>query len=198
VKHRKAFIRILVCAALLAAPAYAHKAHEHGTAHMNLSVEGQEVEIDLEVPLADLTAFEHAPETDAEEKAVRDAAAILHDAGKLFIFPVEAACRPEKVSLESEVISIELLAAPGAHKDAAKHGAAEKKEVHGKHEKVVEEHADLDAEWTFICRNPEKLRHIEVGLFKYFPSLQEIEVQMVTPGKQGAAELTPQSAVLRW
>ncbi|MDR1685517.1 MAG: DUF2796 domain-containing protein [Desulfovibrio sp.] len=196
-KHRTVFAEVLVCAALLATPAYAHKAHEHGAARMNLSVEGQEVEIELEVPLADLTAFEHAPETDAEKKAVRDAAAILHDAGKLFMFPAEAGCRSTKISLESDVLSDDLLAAPGARKGTAKHGAAEKKERHDDHEKA-EKHADLDAEWTFVCRNPEKLRRLEVGLFKHFPSLREIDVQMTTPGKQGAAELTPQSAILRW
>jgi hypothetical protein len=37
-----------------------------------------------------------------------------------------------------------------------------------------------------------------VGLFKHFPSLREIDVQMTTPGKQGAAELRPQSTVLGW
>jgi hypothetical protein len=197
VKHRKACVKVFVCAVLLAAPAYAHKAHEHGAAHMNLSVEGEKAEIEMEIPFADLTAFEHAPETEAEKKAVLNAAAILHDAAKLFVFPAEAGCRPTKVSLESDIAGEELLAAPGTRGGAAKHGEEGKKERHDDHEKA-EKHADLDAEWTFVCRNPEKLRRIEVALFKHFPSLQEIDVQMTTPGRQGAAELTPQSAVLQW
>jgi hypothetical protein len=183
----------VICAALPATPASPHKAHEHGAARMNLSVEGQKAEIELEVPLADLVGFEHAPETDAQKKAVRDMAEIMHNAGALFIFPVEADCRPEKVSLESDALGDDLLAAP-----AAQGRREEKAEESGGHEQAGEKHADLDAEWTFICRNPEKLKSIELSIFKYFPSLREITVQMVTPEKQGAAGLTPRSAVLRW
>jgi hypothetical protein len=194
VKHSILFTAALVCAALSAAPALADKAHRHGAARMDLAVEGRGVEIELEVPLADLVAFEHAPETDAQREAVMVAAAIMHDAGRLFTFPAEADCSPERISLESEVVDGELLAAPGAHA----HGAKGKTGRHDGHEKAEEVHADLDAEWIFICRNPEKLKSIEVGLFKHFPSLQEIAVQMLTPAGQGAAELTPQSSVIRW
>jgi hypothetical protein len=37
-----------------------------------------------------------------------------------------------------------------------------------------------------------------VGLFEVFPGLEEIEVQMVTPKGQSAAELTASSPVLKW
>jgi hypothetical protein len=60
-----------------------------------------------------------------------------------------------------------------------------------------EGHADLEAEFSFMCRNPEAIKQIEVNLFKYFPKLQEIEVEMVTPQGQKAAELTAKDNILR-
>ncbi|MDR1947373.1 MAG: DUF2796 domain-containing protein [Desulfovibrio sp.] len=197
----------VACASAFGRPASAHEAHEHGTARLNLSVEGQRVEIKLETPLANLISFEHAPSTDAQKKEVRDMAAALHKADTLFIFPAEARCRLEKVSLESEVLSADLLAAAGAsaglagkdaiHKGASHKDAAEKAPAGGK-EEGGETHADLDAEITFLCDNSENLKRIEVRMFAQFPDLREIEVQTVTPGRQGAAELTPQSNVIGW
>ena len=49
---RKTF-GLFVVGGLLAigAPALAHEAHVHGVAHMNVTVEGKEVEIEWETPL---------------------------------------------------------------------------------------------------------------------------------------------------
>jgi hypothetical protein len=170
--------------------AFAHGAHEHGVAHMNLAVEGQKVEIELETPLANILSFEHAPETDTQKKEVRDMAAVMRKADMLFIFPAEAQCRVEKVSLESEAISDELLASKAS-------GPTEK--AHGGEKKDGEEsHADLDVEISFLCRHPEKLNSVTVNLFSVFPNLREVEVQLVTPKGQKAAEATPTSNRIRW
>jgi hypothetical protein len=197
-KKSMLFVFVIVCFTGFGTPAFAHEAHEHGTARVNLSVEGQKVEIELETPLAGLISFEHAPETAAQKEEVRGMAKTLHNAGALFLFPADAKCRLEKVSLASEAISDDLLSPTGAPAvTGAKEG--EKKEVSHEDKKDGEkDHADLDAEISFICRNPEKLNRIEVGMFKAFPNLEKIEVRMVTPKGQGAAELAPQSNVVKW
>jgi hypothetical protein len=170
--------------------AFAHGAHAHGVARMNLAVEGRKVEIELETPLADVLSFEHAPETDAQKKETRDMAAVMRKADGLFIFPAEAQCRVEKVSLESEAIRDELLA-PKTSGHTEKTHDGDKKDG-GK------SHADLDVEISFLCRHPEKLNSVTVNLFSAFPSLREVEVQMVTPKGQKAAEATPSSNIIRW
>ena len=193
------FLRIFIPAVGLLAfgtSAAAHEAHVHGVAHMNLLVEKQAVEIELVTPLANVLSFEHEPETEGQKQEVRDMAAIMRNAGKLFILPADAQCEVKEVSMSSEVISPELLSAEveiehqGGHEhNEHSHGGGHEEE-HG--------HSDLDVDIAFICRNPEKLDGINVGMFKAFPNLHEIEVQMVTPKGQSAAELTPDSAVIRW
>jgi hypothetical protein len=190
--------------------ASAHEAHEHGTARVNLTVEGSRVEIELETPLANLISFEHAPATEAQKKEVRDMAAALRDTGRLFIFPAAAQCRLEKISLESEVIGDTLLAPAGepavaaAKAKGAKAGAHADHEDHEDHadhedhEEGEETHADLDVEMSFVCQNPGALKQIEIGMFKVFPNLHEIEVQMLTPKGQGAASLGKNSSVIKW
>lgn len=175
-------------------PALAHEAHVHGTAHMNVTVEGQEVEIELETPLANVLSFEHAPETEAQKEEVRAMVARLHKADSLFILPADAQCVLKNVSLESEVLNEELLSPA-----AVRHVESSSQQGHApEKDKPGEGHADLDMDVSFVCRNPEKLNSLRVDLFRVFPNLHEVEVQMVTSKGQSAAELTPESNTLRW
>ena len=204
------FLRIFIPAVGLLAfgtSAAAHEAHVHGVAHMNLLVEKQAVEIELVTPLANVLSFEHEPETEGQKQEVRDMAAIMRNAGKLFILPADAQCEVKEVSMSSEVISPELLSAEveKEHQGSQEHnghshdgGPEHNEHSHDGGHEEEHGHSDLDVDIAFICRNPEKLDSINVGMFKAFPNLHEIEVQMVTPKGQSAAELTPDSAVIRW
>jgi hypothetical protein len=177
-----------------AASASAHEAHEHGLAHMNLVVEGQKLEIELLTPLANVISFEHAPETDAQKKEVRDMAAVMRKADALFIPSAAAQCQIQDVSLESGVIDDALLSPAGA-------GHVEKAHEHERgngHDQDGHGHGDLEVEVSFTCRQPAKLNSITVELFRAFPDLHEVEVRMVTPKGQGAAELTAKSNIIRW
>ncbi len=192
---RKAFGLFVVVGLLaIGAPALAHEAHVHGVAHMNVTVEGKEVEIEWETPLANLLSFEHAPETEAQKEEVRTMAAGLRKADSLFILPAEARCRLKSVSLESEVLDDALLSPAGSRRAEKAH--AKERAPDGK--KHTEGHADLDMEVSFVCDNPEKLNSLRVDVFRAFPNLHELEVQMVTPRGQSAAELTPEADTLRW
>ena len=182
----------------------AHEAHVHGIAQMNLVVEGQIVEIELETPLANVLSFEHAPESDAQKKEVRQMASTMRKAEGLFVFSTEAKCRLEKVSLDSNVIDEHLLNVKASGKSAKAHGHHQKnidgdahKDDH-EHEKEHGGHGDLDVDITFKCQHPEKLSRIEVNLFNAFPDLQAVQVQMVTSKGQNAAELSKASREIRW
>ena len=190
-----------------------HAAHEHGAAHLRISVEkipnqGQapsadpaasvpagevEVEIALETPLANVLSFEHAPTTTAQRDEVRAMAALLHKADALFLFPEAARCRNTKISLESEAIDETLLLPPETAKPMPPVAGAKKSDA-GKEA----EHADLDAEFTFRCAHPAALSGLDVRLFAKFPNFREIEAELVTEKGQKAAELTPASSRLAW
>ena len=166
-----------------------HEAHVHGAAHMSLAVEGNEVKIELETPLANVLSFEHEPETNAQKEEVRHMAAAMRRADALFVLPAEAQCRLKEVSLESDRISDTLLSTKAS-------GSAEKFPSGSSGSK--DSHGDLDVEITFACSNPGKLNSIDVRLFGAFPNLRKVELRMVTPSGQRAAELSPGATVIRW
>ena len=197
-KNSILFIVALVCPLSLVSPILAHEAHEHGVARINLSVEGQKAGIELETPLANLISFEHMPETDTQKEEIRSMAKVMRDAERLFLFPVEANCRLEKISLASKAINDDLLSSDAPSLAAGANDGNKKTDSHGEAKKGEENHVDLDAEITFICRRPEKLNRVEVGMFKAFPNLNKIEVRLVTSRGQKAAELTPKSNVIAW
>jgi hypothetical protein len=183
---KKILVVLLALPCLLLVPAlsglagaHEHGAHVHGAAEMTLAIEEQLVEIGLETPLDNVLSFEHSPQSESEKQEVKNMAAALRKAELLFVFPVEARCEVKEVELSSEAISAELLSGKDGGAGAESEG-----------------HADLDAEFSFLCRNPEAIKRIEVNLFKYFPKLQEVEVQMVTPAGQKAAELNPEDNIL--
>jgi hypothetical protein len=154
---------------------------------MDVVVEGQTLEIELISPLANLISFEHEPETEAQKKEARDMAAVIRKAEALFVPSAQAECRLKEVSLESGVLEDELLF-PDGHAGNARGG-------HDDHE---DGHSDLEVEIEFMCLHPEKLSGLKVDLFRVFPTLHELEVRMVTPAGQKAAELTPEANMLRW
>ena len=103
---------LAACAVLFTAvPAFAHGAHEHGVARLNVAVDGSTVDIDLESPLANPLSFEHAPSTPEQRQAVQDMAVNLRRAENIFVFPAAAQCRLKSVTLESEALPADLLQA---------------------------------------------------------------------------------------
>ncbi|MDR1359931.1 MAG: DUF2796 domain-containing protein [Deltaproteobacteria bacterium] len=183
-----AFFAAALCLAA-SSPVLAHGPHEHGAAVLNLAVDGSVLSISLESPLANFLGFEHAPETEQQKAEALALAAQLRKAEDLFRPDPAAGCRLEKVSLESEALQ-DILGEPSVA-GGAEH-SADNAEDHD------EEHGDLDAEYSFLCLKPEALHSVELLLFSVWPGFRDIDVQMVTPAGQGAAELTPEQPVIRW
>ncbi len=183
-----------------------HEAHVHGIASLNLALEGQEVHVELDSPAANIVGFEHAPSSEADHAELDKAVATLKDAGQLFRFDSEAGCRLEKAEVASALLDEK-------HNEHADDHAHEKKEAHGhddhKHEQHGHEehgheehegetHSDIEAVYHFVCDQPGELTQLTVELFEAFPGMEELDVQYVTESKQGAAELTPSSHVVRF
>lgn len=176
---------------------YAHEAHEHGVAKINIAVDGAQVDIGMESPLANLLPFEHSPATLEQRKQVREMARRMRQADTLFQLSPRAECRLEKVALASEKFDAALLD-PNAPLEPAQAGD-NSKEPSGTGQKTGEaEHGDLDADFSFTCAKPEHLNSVDIGLFAVWPNLQKINVQAVTPQGQHAAGLTPQEHVVSW
>lgn len=216
-------LSLLLASTMFAAPALAqHAAHEHGHGDLKIAIDGDELQIELTSPGADIVGFEHAPSTDADHAAVDAAVEKLKGAADLFPLPAAAGCESEMIGIYSALIdggSVHI----GEH-DHAEHGDkdhddhAEKHDDHAQkdddhahgdkdhddhgHEDddhahggrdLGPDHAEFRVHYHFECKDISAVTAIETTYFKTFPAAQELDAAALTPSGQAAAELTPDS-----
>lgn len=164
----------------------AQKAHEHGVGTLNIAIDGKEVEMELTAPGADIVGFEHAPSTEGQTKAVRDAVARLKDGSKIFSFPAAARCEMEEAEVASTLMKNE-----DGDKDHDHDHMHDKKDAQ-------ETHAEFRIHYHFECADPDRLTHIDVQFFEQFPNARELEGQIIGAKGQTATELTPAATRLKF
>lgn len=162
---------LLVAGAVLAADKAApqHKAHQHGAARLEVSIDGGMLQIALEGPAENFLGFEHAPRTDAQKKTVARVEEQLKQPAQLCTPAAAAECQAQTPRVGIK------LPPPGSK----------------------ETHSEVEAEWRWQCGRPAALGHIDVGLFKAFPRLKELRVQAATAQGQKTAVLKPGSPRLK-
>lgn len=165
-----------------------HGTHVHGSGELELVLEGAILHIALHSPAANIVGFEHAPADEAARNAVARARRALAEVARLFRPPEAAGCRLEQANLEL----------PWAeHADDAGGHAAHEHAAH-KPASGQENHADVAAEYRFICARPEALDGLRIDLFDVFPATERLEARFVLERSQGAATLTPAERTLRF
>ena len=160
-------VTLLLCANL----AHAAPAHVHGVANLELAVEGDQLTLDLDMPLDNTVGFEHPPRNDKEKAALAALMKLLQNGAELFVPAAAADCKLEKVKLE----------------DAFPDGKAK-----------ADGHAEVGAFYVFRCTQPAALKAMETSLFRHFSRLQRVDAQRATPGGQGSARMTPDQPSLAW
>jgi hypothetical protein len=155
--------------------AMAHEpgAHVHGTAKLQVAVDGNILTLDFESLLDNLIGFEHQPRTEKQKGAIRAMAQRLNKPETLFLPTPAASCAPVSAKLESPVLE-----------------SAKKTDGDG--------HADLDGEFVFKCAQPSELRGMEIKLFDVFPNIHRLDVQVASIRGQAAARLTPAQRHVSW
>jgi hypothetical protein len=132
--------------------------HVHGQATLQLSVEGPAMDVSLSIPGHDAVGFEHPPTTADQTATLTNARDVLQRGA--WLQPVATAgcsAPPAKVVADG----FDANAKPGGH-------------------------GDFDVTYRFTCSSPDRLNSLEVGLFKAFPTLQRVVVDIVTAS--GATE----------
>ena len=140
-----------------------HGAHVHGVARMSVSLEGADLQAELDLPLDTLVGFERAPRTPAEREAAAAALARLRDAAASLLVLPEGACQVVEVAVQAPVLE---------------GGKA-----------PTQGHADALVKLGWRCGAATPPQRLEVRLFQAFKRLERIEVQMVLPEGQGKAVL---------
>lgn len=156
---------LLALLAALPLRAAAQHAHEHGQLRLSIAVDGEQLSIALEAPLDSLVGFERAPRTDAERRSAAAALARLRDASALFTPDAAARCTAQPVDLDAGLLAPGAAAAP------------------------PQEHADLEANYSFRCTQPAQLRALQTTLLDAFPRAARINVQVAGPRGQRKATL---------
>ncbi len=185
----------LIVALPLAAPASAEtreaKAHVHGAGQFTIALDGNVLEMELEIPGADIVGFEHEAKSDADKAAIKAAIALLQNPGKMFTLPAAAGCKPVKADAHAGGEDEH----EDEHEDEYK---AEQKDDHKAEHKDEHDHEGeahhmaFHAQYNLTCAKPEALSSIKLNLFANFPSLKEVAVLAVTAKGQVKAEATPQ------
>lgn len=100
-----------LAAAFLCGSAFAQHKHVHGEGRLDVTIEGNTLNLALELPLDAAVGFERAPKTDREKAALADAEKILGNAAVLFVPTPAAHCVASKVEVGMPKF------ADGAHAD---------------------------------------------------------------------------------
>ena len=116
------------------------KAHEHGSANLNVAIDGDAIEMELIAPGADIVGFEHQPNSDADRAAV-DAAVVTFQRG-IFTLPESAGCELEAVGIYSALLPDGEPVHSGEHHHDDDHGHGHGHDDHGRDKKDDHAHDD--------------------------------------------------------
>jgi len=151
-------------------------AHEHGVAKLDVVLDGKTLELGLDSPAMNLVGFEHAASSDADKAKVASVRQQLEQPLQLLGLAKDAGCSIDAQELQSPLFD-------------ATAAAAGKTEKHA--------HSDIEAHYQFTCSNPSKLASIDLApLFKAYPAMQKINVQLIGPNGQKGLEATPTTATV--
>lgn len=168
---------------VLAPPALAqHGPHQHGVASLKLAIEGEQLLIEFESPLDNLSGFEHAPQTAAQREALERAEAQLMDGESLFEISPVARCVLEEVQVESPFED------EHDHHGHDHSGHDHGHDVHAEGE-ADDGHADMYAVWQFRCADISQITAIDVRLFERFARLSSVRAEIASPAGQTAVRL---------
>ncbi|MDP3330630.1 MAG: DUF2796 domain-containing protein [Methylococcaceae bacterium] len=156
-------------------------AHVHGVATLQVTVDAKVLSLSFSSPLDNLLGFEHKARNQAEVKQVQNMINQFYKSN-LFAPSKAAQCKLQTINLESLVIKKKPQAASAKPHD---------------HEEEAG-HADLDAEMVYLCNDIKNLRDLQVNLFKAFPNLHQLNVEIVSSRGQAATKLTPANIQVVW
>jgi hypothetical protein len=167
----------LVLSAIFSLTAHAAPPHVHGVALLDVAVDGATLSLHLDTPLDNLAGFEHAAYNPAQKTTLDKMVAQLNQPSELFVPTPAAGCRPQTPKLVSAVLEPAKITATPAQGHV---------------------HADMDADFSFQCAQPQNLHDMDVKLITLFPRTHKVKVQIAGPTGQSAAVLEGSNTKVSW
>ncbi len=192
VQHRKCTIGLMVFTFLFfvglagvgVSETRQHGSHVHGVGKLNVALDGNDLILELRSPAANIVGFEHAPENEQQTQEVHEAIELLKEGEKLFALTAKAQCSLHEAHVDNDMVK-------GHHEEHEAHHQEHEDSHSEKDHADGSDHSEFEATYHFECGDPDSLKAIDVRLFSHFPGFEELEVQLLTPKRQTAVELTP-------
>lgn len=151
-----------------------HKAHEHGTASVNIVGEANTVTIQLESPSEAIYGFEHEAKKPADIKKRDEAVEKLKaNADKMFILDTSLACKLIEATVNPFVTE-------------AQEAKEDKKHKHN-HKKGT--HSEVHATFKFECGKPVAGSEVKFAAKAQFKSLRKLKVQTLSGETQSGSTI---------
>ena len=180
--------------------------HEHGAANLMLVIEGDKLQIGIEVPSDSLIGFEYFPKSQSDRRSFNEAIKILSDPSKIFSTPDDAECILTGLNVSQTLFSGD---GENGHGDHDEHGHEEKgfwdslfghddhdehgHEDHDEHghedSEKGEIHSEYRSNYSWNCLHTDDLDSIGNNLFSFFPRIEEIRVKWIISSGQGSLEI---------
>ena len=206
----------LSLAALLPLTAIAADKHVHGEAELFIAIEGKQILIEFESPADNILGFEHAPKTKKQRELLESSLDKLKS-HRALISVSGAACEQVATDVESPFADHDedhhQEHNHDEHKHEEHHGEHKHDEHHDEHDEQHHKeqhahhdhhdehdhgdhkddgHSDFHASYKLVCdKNVAETLTATINAFETFSGFEKIQVNWVTPDKQGASTATP-------
>ena len=162
--------------------------HEHGAANLMLAIEGDKLQIGIEVPSESLIGFEHFPKSRSDRENFNEAIKILSDPSKFFSTPDDAECLLTGLNVSQTLFSGEEEDEHG-HEKKDEHGHDDHDEHGHEDSEKGEIHSEFRSNYSWNCLHTDEIDSIGNKLFSFFPRIEEIRVNWITNSGQGSLEI---------
>ena len=149
--------------------AMAFGVHQHGHAMLTLVLEGNEMQLAFQSAAQSVVGFEHQPRSAEQQQEVAAAIAVFNK-GDWFSVNADANCELAMAEASTD------LSEPQASKG----------------------HADFYANYQLLCQRPARLTELQLNIFQLLPALQQVDVQWIINGQQGAAKASLSHSTVRF
>ena len=162
-------------------------AHEHGSASLDIAIDTNTIEMKFESPAVNIVGFEYATEDEQQLLLIKQAKKNLSNFDAIFQLAGDVSCQTVQASA-NWVTEHEEGHEEGHDDHEADHDDHEAD--HDDHGEVAKaEHAEFIAEYRLECNQLNNLAAIDVNMFKFFPGIADLDVQVIYSEGQIKQEL---------
>ncbi len=155
-------------------------AHEHGSASLDIAIDTNTIEMKFESPAVNIVGFEYATEDQQQLLLIKQAKKNLSDFDTIFQLVGDVSCQ----TVESSANWVT------EHEEGHEEGHDDHEADHDDHGEVAKaEHAEFIAEYRLECNQLNNLAAIDVNMFKFFPGIADLDVQVIYSEGQIKQEL---------